>query len=94
MLAMWLAIDHAAEDYSEGINGNNAYLISLGNSELQIATSDMQLAFADLPGLPPGYGLLGITAVCNDGQLSLSQTASGTCSSDRGVYLWVNKPTS
>lgn len=33
-----------------------------------------------------------VTAICNDGWESYSQTANGTCARHGGVRIWINHP--
>lgn len=56
--------------------------------------------FTPIPTLtPPPYVPLaqpthppGVTALCNDGTYSYSQSSRGTCSGHGGVLVWINKP--
>jgi hypothetical protein len=45
-----------------------------------------------IPPLPTSDPLQGVTAICNDGTYSYSQSSRGTCSHHGGVREWINKP--
>lgn len=47
-----------------------------------------------LPYVPPAQPTHppGVTALCEDGTYSYSQTSRGTCSGHGGVLIWINKP--
>ena len=97
MMQGWYLVAKASSEIDAAFHATpvNTAGAQAADTELEHAWSVLKSATLLLPGevMQPGW-LIEQTAVCNDGWISTSQHASGTCSSHGGVAIWINQPSS